>query len=230
MNTLMRFPGAMNELSYVSRTAEELHRAGFALNDTLVSVATCRDELCRLLVDRIETTWGSSFDLSGLAGLPSGGVTGLTAALHHRPDEDHRSNFVIYGFSHVGVDPNGDVGSFERPGMKTPSTTCGSLAAARGWLQTNGDLSTLAIDTDPEQSRVVNHLAHHLDGDEPGDMIDMAVAAVRCIEDEIDRLVYAVKHEFADQSQRLAIFTGVQIHTPSERLVWPSRSDAAVNV
>ena len=46
---------------------------------------TCRDEITRPLAARIDSIYGASFDVAGLGGVLTCGVTGLKAGLSHCP-------------------------------------------------------------------------------------------------------------------------------------------------
>ena len=46
---------------------------------------TCRDEITRPLAARIDSHYGASFDIAGLGGVLTCGVTGLKAGLSHCP-------------------------------------------------------------------------------------------------------------------------------------------------
>jgi hypothetical protein len=45
----------------------------------------CRDEVTAVLKDKIETVWGGSFNVNGLGGVITCGVTGFKAGLSHAP-------------------------------------------------------------------------------------------------------------------------------------------------
>jgi hypothetical protein len=45
----------------------------------------CRDEVTAVLKDKIEAVWGGSFNVNGLGGVITCGVTGFKAGLSHAP-------------------------------------------------------------------------------------------------------------------------------------------------
>lgn len=45
----------------------------------------CRDEVTAILKDKIESVWGGSFNVNGLGGVLTCGVTGFKAGLSHAP-------------------------------------------------------------------------------------------------------------------------------------------------
>jgi Limiting CO2-inducible proteins B/C beta carbonyic anhydrases len=45
----------------------------------------CRDEVTVVLKDKIEAVWGGSFNVNGLGGVLTCGVTGIKAGLSHAP-------------------------------------------------------------------------------------------------------------------------------------------------
>jgi hypothetical protein len=45
----------------------------------------CRDEVTAILKDKIEAVWGGSFNVNGLGGVLTCGVTGFKAGLSHAP-------------------------------------------------------------------------------------------------------------------------------------------------
>jgi hypothetical protein len=45
----------------------------------------CRDEVTAILKDKIEAVWGGSFNVNGLGGVLTCGVTGFGAGLSHAP-------------------------------------------------------------------------------------------------------------------------------------------------
>lgn len=45
----------------------------------------CRDEVTAILKDKIEAVWGGSFNVNGLGGVITCGVTGFGAGLSHAP-------------------------------------------------------------------------------------------------------------------------------------------------
>jgi hypothetical protein len=235
---LDRFAGPIDEADYVAAVTDTLHREGFTAGNTLVAASVCRDELARSLVRRLEDEWGPVFDLSGLAGLPSGGVSALAAAVGHRPRVGDRSRFVLVGMSHVGVDDDGTIGRVRRPGMDRATSNCGSLAGVAAALERSMIRDLADDDLDHEQIRVERRIAE-LVADRPGgtdlDLADLAEAALRCIEWDLGALAGRLAASSTgtsepDPARPLggldgALLTGIQIHRYEEaNLVVPSLS------
>ncbi len=225
-----RYPGAVRQREYVSLATSALHEAGFGRENTLVAVSHCRDELTSSVRSDIEASWGSAFELSGLAGLLSAGTTGMSAALSHLPNLGDQAGFVVFAFAHVGIDGDGTIGSLRRPGMDQPTSTCGSLAGvlkARG--RSRVGRAEAEWDTfDLEQTNVSRRIGELLPtgpNDPTPDLADLANLALRCIEADIDtifdRLVGG--HRGRPLGVDGGLFTGVQIHGPDDQTyVWPS--------
>ena len=58
---------------------------GFNPNTSINLVSTCRDEICRPFTEKLDRIWGSSFNISSLAGFCFCGRTGFKAAMAHAP-------------------------------------------------------------------------------------------------------------------------------------------------
>jgi hypothetical protein len=228
-----RFPGALLETDYVDQLTDALHQARCRPDNTLVAAAVCRDELSRPLVQRLEQQWGPVFDLSGLAGIPSGGATALSAALSHVPEVDQRSHLVLVGLSHVGVDGDGTIGRVRRRGRDEAAPTCGSLAGVADALGGDAVREPGSDALDEEQIRVENRI--RAKGRELpaylGDLAGLAGLALASIEDDLEALVRRLVSGDGGAAARPlgglhgGVFTGVQIQRyPEPDLVWPSRS------
>ena len=156
------FPSAVLESDYVTRTAEHLHRSGFTAANTLAWVAVCRDEIAGTLLAEVEAIWGASFSFASLAGLPTAGRTGFSAAAHHGPIVDATQHFVVFAMPHIAVSADGVIGEIHRPGLPVPSKACGALVAFRNELASG----TLAVSLDPfdiEQSYLKQRLLPMID-------------------------------------------------------------------
>lgn len=76
--------------------------------------------------------WGAPFLLTSLAGLPTYGRSALTAAEQHAPDKgDGVRRIVAILITHLGIDPQGNVGQVQRSGLRMAAPTCGAMAAWR---------------------------------------------------------------------------------------------------
>ncbi len=135
-----------------------IDQVGFSTGNCLPVVAVCRDELMHPFSHAIARAWGDPFDAGALGGLAFLGRTGMGAALGHAPIGDGRQRFVVFAFTHIGVDADGTVGQVMRSGMSAPSSACGALAGFRDdWL---AGRRKMAFDPDdPEQSMLRRRLA-----------------------------------------------------------------------
>lgn len=80
------FPNSMQEEVFVKAVAAELFNLGFRRDNCIALVNTCRDEVCRPVVNLIDREFGMSFNIAGLGGLVNCGKTGFKAAMSHSPE------------------------------------------------------------------------------------------------------------------------------------------------
>ncbi|GJP33137.1 hypothetical protein CLOM_g17705 [Closterium sp. NIES-68] len=138
------FPNAMQEDTFMHAVADELRNLGFKRDNCIALVNTCRDEVCRPIVNLIDKEFGLSFNISGLGGLVNCGKTGFKAAMSHSPefpcetDGKPRERYIFFGFPHVSVGESGEVGSLLRRGRGKPSSACGALIAIKGDIAAGG--------------------------------------------------------------------------------------------
>ena len=94
----------------------------------------CRDEVTTVLKDKIEASFGCSFNTNGLGAILTCGVTGIKAGLSHSPVavDDGRERYVFFSFPHIAVDEAGNIGAIYRPGRPGRSCACGARARERG--------------------------------------------------------------------------------------------------
>ncbi|GAB5353226.1 hypothetical protein AAMO2058_000019300 [Amorphochlora amoebiformis] len=126
-NTIQQiYPGAVEAKVLTGALKKTLDPMGVNAATSVYAVSTCPDEVNRML-DRLYKKWGDSFHLSGLAGIPFTGRTGMAAYASHVPDN---GALVILFAPHIGITSDGVVGKVKRPGMANPSGACGSVLAA----------------------------------------------------------------------------------------------------
>lgn len=65
------------------------------LHCTAAVTNLCRDEVTAILKDKIESVWGGSFNVNGLGGVITCGVTGFKAGLSHAPVCAVRTCFLL---------------------------------------------------------------------------------------------------------------------------------------
>ncbi len=75
-------------------------------------------------VARLAEIWGENFDLAGLGGYPSAGITGFRAYASHVPDG---GNLLVFYGSHVGLSQAGTLGVARRPGVSRDTSSCGAV-------------------------------------------------------------------------------------------------------
>ena len=110
--TLMRhFPGSRPSQEFIDYSLRILKPFGFQPDNSMACASVCRDELTRPFINKINETWGSLFNFSGLAGILYLGVTGFKAAHHHAPDTDGTERYVYFAFPHIAIDEQGIPGN-----------------------------------------------------------------------------------------------------------------------
>jgi hypothetical protein len=214
------FPEAIPVDAYVKRTHEVLLPYGLVSDKTLAMVGVCRDELTGALSEPVRAAWGPPFVMGSMAGMLLLGAAGLRAALAHAPGADGRQRFVVYAMPHVGIDADGTIGSVNRPGQDRKTTACGALMAFRAEL-TEGKVR---VDLDPydlEMSLMRQRLLRAIPyGDVPGVVELTTVARDVILEDLLRTTATLPGWEDTD----VAIFSGIQIHSPAGDFVAPGRS------
>lgn len=216
------FPGSYEEDAFVKRSALTLLQDhGFSADNTLACVGVCRDELCRPLVDKIRHMWGSTYDLSGLAGMPWLGRTGYASLRGHAPMIRNRLRYIFFVFTHIGIGPAGELGVCARRGRPGLVPTCGELTLILEDLRSGKD--TVPFDTeDIERCLVRERLKREPDIDETTGLIELTKIAHRASLADLENLAGTVFNPDTDDS---AILSGVQIHGPAGRaFVWPGSS------
>lgn len=128
-----RFPSALTWPELVERSHRYLQSRGFTPENTLFANSLCRDEVNQKSVAEFVSIWGENFDLAGLGGYPSAGITGFSAFHHHVPEDDGRL-LILFG-PHVGLGRNGTWGKVERFGQSDESSDCGALMGYLGKIQ-----------------------------------------------------------------------------------------------
>ncbi len=228
----VHFPGSIPEAEFVVRTAQLLESEGFTKENTLATVALCRDEIARSLFVDVEDRWGPAFSLASLAGMITAGRTGLSAALSHAPTSEGLKHIVVYAMPHIAIDRHGTIGQVLRPGLSEPSSACGSLVAFRDGLLAGHH--QIGVDRfDAEQSLLGHRLQPMIEHGEVPDLVDLTKWAASAIEDDLRAIIDDVLTDSLDNSGVRpdgATFTGVQIHGPDNaNYVWPRDAHLVVN-
>ncbi len=200
---LQSFNDGLTISDFLSSVGSELAEAGFSSESTLAAVATCRDELCQPFVAAVKESWGEAFDLNGLGGLPFGGKTALTAASHHAPLVDGRRRMILFGFAHLAIGENGEIGSVHREGLEELGKACGALGRLCGEKQQQ-DKPTLSID-DVEYG----YLRETLWENASTDLLETTKIAAEEIHNQ---LVKQSSEVLVSAAFDFAIYSGVMVH------------------
>eukprot|EP00899_Mesostigma_viride_P027246 jgi/Mesvir1/7706/Mv11663-RA.27 len=222
------FPYFLGYEDFVSRVEISLHKFGFESYNSIACINLCRDEITGPLKQKIDKVFGSSFNVNGLGGVLTCGVTGLKAGLSHSPTckFSGRERYVFFSFPHIAVDADGNIGRVPRPNRDAPSTACGALIASLGEIKAVGPmaLGEMAVGThnakDPEYSILKQRLARATirEGKDVADLdlVGITKIAERMITEDLENLIMqAVDIKKADY----AVITGIQIHN------WASEND-----
>ncbi|GJP40866.1 hypothetical protein CLOM_g533 [Closterium sp. NIES-68] len=213
------FPNAMQEETFMHAVAEELRNLGFKRDNCIALVNTCRDEVCRPIVNLIDQEFGMSFNIAGLGGLVICGKTGFKAAMSHSPefpcekDGKPRERYIFFGFPHVSIGESGEVGSLLRRGRGKPSSACGALIAIKGDIKAGGPV----VD-DPDNAEYVELKRKIIarvkpSGSDGPSLVQVTKAALQAITDDLEHLIsLTVDPATADY----AVITGVQIHSGNQ--------------
>jgi len=207
-----RFGGALPLDAYLDAVDAALAPYGFTPERTFAAVSICRDELTQSLIPEVARRWDHPFNLGGLGGLPSLGRTGWGTCLAHVPHEGGRGHLLVFGFPHVGIDPDGRLGSSLRRHQDAPTPTCGALASVLETLDDPppADPTTEAL-ADAEARRLRRLVTAELDGP-PADLGAFTRAAAAAVEREMWAELEALAPWGA---MDVAVFTGIQIHVPA---------------
>lgn len=88
-------------------TYDMVSQKGFTADNTIACVATSRDELTAIFVERVNKKWGECFNCSGIAGFPTLGKTGLMGALQHAPRTYDRQRYLLMAMPLVAIGADG---------------------------------------------------------------------------------------------------------------------------
>jgi hypothetical protein len=121
----------------------------------------------------------------------------------------------VFGFPHIGIEADGEIGVTLRRGQLAPTPTCGALAsiyahAAAGTLPTE-------IDTDDyEATKLALRLVDPRHP--PASLVDLTVAALDALEVDLWRAL----DEFGVwRHHDVSVWCGVQIHGHDDDWIWP---------
>jgi hypothetical protein len=218
--SLDAFPGALPVEEYVKRTYAAALPHGLVSENTLAMVGVCRDELTDAVSEPVRNAWGPPFRMSGMAGMLFLGMAGMRAAQGHSPGQDGRQRFVIYVMPHVGIGEDGRIGYTRRPGQDRITPACGALMAFLGELEAGRMIS----DLDPydlEMSLLRQRLIRAIPYGEIPDIAGLTAIARDCIVEDLIRTAARMR---SWRDADIAVFSGIQIHTPIGDYVQPGHS------
>ncbi|MBD3187928.1 hypothetical protein GF325_13915 [Candidatus Bathyarchaeota archaeon] len=146
--------------------------------------SVCPDDVNRLTTrETIEASLKEKFDnefhLGGLGAYPIGGVSGITAASHHPPDDissgDRKEgNLIFFVSPHVGIleKDSMKLGKMVRPGQEKITSSCGAMMGFLAALKEAGSASDFNIAADDKnvdptrivlQEQLINKFSSQLD-------------------------------------------------------------------
>lgn len=124
---------------FVLEISKSLSDHNFTADNSRLVFSVCSDDINRLferetLENSLKEVYNGEFHLGSLGAYPIGGITGITAASHHVPDDivdDERKegNLIFFVSPHMGLWIENDVtyGKTLRPGQKKFTSSCGAL-------------------------------------------------------------------------------------------------------
>ena len=149
------FPNALNSSDFQYRAIAALADQGFSTANTLLVTSLCSDELAKRLTDDLESIYGNSFNLGGLAGFPFAGNIGFQTMSGHIPDGG--CCLLVYG-PHVGLAADGSIGVVERKGVSVNESCCTSAIKACESILQGATPSAMDMFSDLQQGQVQTQL------------------------------------------------------------------------
>jgi len=130
------FDKAMGVDEFISRVEMELCKFGFNGENSIAVLNLCRDEICNSLKHHVESVFGPPFNIHGLGGVLTCGVTGMGAGLSHapKPNPGSRHKYVFFSFPHIAVNAAGEVGEISRADCHN-SHACGAMLKVLGQVK-----------------------------------------------------------------------------------------------
>ncbi len=209
-----KFPKAIDFKDLTVVTKSVLASVGLTAHNTLFSNCTCRDEINQYDVEKLAAIWGENFDLAGLGGYPSAGITGFSAYNHHVPDQGYQ--FILYG-PHIGLNEDGVLGKVHRVDMKKETSACGSLIGFLEKVKLNSSYQPSYNPLDPEQYLVEKALILHqeelLSSKEP--ILTLTQKMYEIIDQRIEEILNKLNTDLAH-----VLLGGIMINTPQKYSDW----------
>jgi hypothetical protein len=225
-NTL---PGSIVISDLTEKTNKALFGRGFTPTNTLFSSSVCPDEINHAyhdlsMIQMFTRTWGESFQMGGLAGVPFSGKTGFGAFSSHVPDD---GNLFILFAPHIGITPAGEFGMYARNGQSSEAGhTCGAAVGAHQHIANGGEIPSLfhlgKYPFDYQQQWIISKIATKMDIINSADnkMVELSKQMYYIIEDFIQHIVST-----EDVPGAVVLLGGVHINTPTymEDFFWPMK-------
>lgn len=157
---------------FAAKVESELAAKGFDRSNSRLVFSVCPDDVNRLKeINTIEGVltgaYNGEFHLGGLGAYPMGGVSGITAASHHPPDDKsngarNEGNLIFFISPHMGIIENGEFkyGKIVRPGQEKITSSCGAMMGFLGALKEAGSPENFVITPDDKKvdpTRMVLH-------------------------------------------------------------------------
>lgn len=216
------FQGSLLADDYLGRVEMELAKLGFTYETAIACLNLCRDEITHPVKQKIMNIFGETFNINGLGGCLTCGVTGIGAGLSHapKPEGSTREKYIFFSFPHVAVNAAGEVGEVSRE-SRPHSHACGALLAVLAHVKKAGVKTTTVEEhdaMDPEvsilKSRMENHIASKGVNPQSLDLTSITKLAEEAITSDLEKIIAkAVDPAKADY----AVFTGIQIHNWSDK-------------
>lgn len=157
---------------FMEDVKKSLKEKKFKKENSRLIFSVCPDDVNRLqeiktIENALKGEYGGEFHLGGLGAYPIGGVSGITAASHHPPDNiingDRKDgNLIFFVSPHMGLieKENFIYGKIIRPGQIKVTSSCGAMMGFLGALKQAGTPESFNIapdgnNTDP--TRMVLH-------------------------------------------------------------------------
>jgi hypothetical protein len=151
---LKEFPGALPYRAAMDTVLYRMRLAGVESDEILLGSSICVDDITSTK-DKLPPNIKGPFTFGGLAGLPFTGITGVSAFVHHVPEEG--TALLLVG-PHIGYNSKEGWGKILRHGQHESSSCCGALFAALEKSQAK-KIKVESPTEDDYQEQVIEQLA-----------------------------------------------------------------------
>ncbi|MEI2639021.1 MAG: hypothetical protein V9F03_08525 [Microthrixaceae bacterium] len=202
------FPQALTTHRYLAHLREAIEPLGFNRSNTFTCTSVCRDELCQSLTAGVGEFWQHPYIVGGMAGLPPGGIETWQVGMTHIPDSIGRGKILVVAAAHIGIAPDGSLGTVLRYGQSSVTPICGALGAAAKALSTKEGISSTDVHSE------IGWLVHSLNEVGAAELSsDILALTLKCAE-VIDSHIWASLNSLSARTANdIVVATGVQIHT-----------------